>query len=1335
MEDRKFSYDSQVPSLHVRSAIAPAAHRWARTIALTLIMVAMACSVPAALQGQDANFIWSPQIDIQQNDQSQGEVFYRKRFTLVKPIEAQLQLVAGDEFEFYINDQLVARGQSYGSKTEVDVTDYLLPGVNLVAAKVRHFEGAQPGLAVRLRVKEKGEIRYRSLVSDDSWKTHVQEIEDWGKTRFKDLSWLPATKLNISSHLALDSKKKTPSTTQQQPAKQVAQTPVVMPGETIQDSAPPVPKDSAAPKTPATQASAVVTPLAKNQGRFTIDPEFRVEEVLSDKETGSLIAMEFDEFGRVLLSKEGGPLMIADPSLPQGTPNRVRVYCEEVNTCQGILPLNGDVYVTAEGPHGQGLYKLTDKNKSGQLKVVSTLLKFTGQPSEHGAHSVKLGPDGMIYVLIGNGSKLRQTIADSSPYKHEYEGDLVPRYEDPGGQSIGAKAPGGTIVRVTIDGSKVERVAGGLRNAYDMVFDSSGNLFVHDSDMESDMGTTWYRPTMVFNVPAGGDFGWRSGWAKFPQHFIDQVPATCETGRGSPTGAVLYEHLQFPVRYQDTIFLADWAQGSILALRTQEEGATFAGEVETFLKGRPLNVCDLAVGEDGSLYFCTGGRGTAGGVYRVVWNGKVPASMLNYESELAKVIRHPQPDSAWARQNIAQLRRSMGDSWGPSLIGVAKEARNSVKHRMRALNYMVLYGPRPTKELLGSLAGDAEPNVRSGVAELCGTMSTDYSSTLLNDLLADGNAMVRRKVCESMLRRGIEPQYEQLVPMLRSQDRIEALVARRLLERIPTDQWFGKAITTDDKRVFIQGALAACIAQPSLARSYDVLSRSSEFMEGFVSDADFIDLLRVIELAMVRGEVDPEKIPAFSSRIANEFPSGNPVINQELVRVLAYLGNGQLEGRLEEYLESLEVSDVDKYHAAMFLQTIGTKLDGDSRLAIIDTLERLKAENDTAGYAAYAERAIREVASTITSDQIREVLKNGKRWPNAMLPTLYLLPDQLDQEMVDDIVEIDQSLVGKESDAARKLRMGIIAVLARSGDDASMSYLRESWEKEVDRRNDLAIGLAQLPDGENWAYLVSSLPVVDDTVGGEVLTKLASVQRRPRDAKFYREVINLGYRMRQTGIGQTVQLLEHWSGEQINAESESWEQSLSQWKDWYDSKFPNGEPISTEAPASPRQYTTEKILTDLETNGAGDAQRGRALFTSTNCANCHRFGANGKAIGPDLTTLTSRFSLREIIEATVDPSKVVADRYRSKTILTESGKQFTGLAAKDHDGSWVVLLEDGKRVRIEEQNIEDIKENQTSSMPEGLLDGLSEQQIADLFAFLTGGVEQLAEKPSAESVK
>ena len=84
---------------------------------------------------------------------------------------------------------------------------------------------------------------------------------------------------------------------------------------------------------------------------------------------------------------------------------------------------------------------------------------------------------------------------------------------------------------------------------------------------------------------------------------MDQTPSVSDTGRGSPTGAVLYQHLQFPARYHDSIFLADWSEGRILSMQTKANGAGYMGQMEEFMKGRPLNVADLDVGEDGSLYF------------------------------------------------------------------------------------------------------------------------------------------------------------------------------------------------------------------------------------------------------------------------------------------------------------------------------------------------------------------------------------------------------------------------------------------------------------------------------------------------------------------------------------------------------------------------------------------------------------------------------------------------------------------------------------------------------------------------------------------------------------
>jgi hypothetical protein len=151
-----------------------------------------------------------------------------------------------------------------------------------------------------------------------------------------------------------------------------------------------------------------------------------------------------------------------------------------------------------------------------------------------------------------------------------------------------------------------------LRNCYDLAFNRAGEMFTWDSDMEWDVGMPWYRPTRVLHVTPGAEFGSRSGWSAWPEYFFDSLPGLLRSGRGSPTGVAVYNHLMFPRRYHDAVFMGDWSRGRILAVRLNPEQGSYKAEVETFAIGKPLNITDLEVGPDGWLHFCTGGRGTEG---------------------------------------------------------------------------------------------------------------------------------------------------------------------------------------------------------------------------------------------------------------------------------------------------------------------------------------------------------------------------------------------------------------------------------------------------------------------------------------------------------------------------------------------------------------------------------------------------------------------------------------------------------------------------------------------------------------------------------------------------
>jgi putative heme-binding domain-containing protein len=1338
MDDRRMKKQPTVSYLHspvlidplqsVRASEATLAMVWkvARSTLMPwlvglVVWVTINSSITTVV-AQQSEWIWSPKIAAAAGN-PQGDCYYRKKFSLVRPQTAELELSAGDEFEVYINGQLAARGQSYGSPNQVKVESMLVPGINLIAAKVRHLSSDQIGLSAKLRIKEIGENRWRSLSTDGTWKTRDRFVEGWQKTSYNDMGWVSAQKIDRFNRPSGGAETLADADRQSKPRATSSRANTKLASMTVQHG-PMIPKTNGVKKTEMDTGQLV------SDGRFDIDPEFVVQEVLSPAETGSLIAMEFNEFGQLLLSREGGPLLVADTTLQVGDPARVRVCCESVTSCQGILPLNGNIFVTAQGPEGLGLYRLTDKDRDGVMETTKKMLGFTGQLGEHGPHGIQLGPDGMIYVIVGNGSQLEQEVAATSPYRHWYEGDLVPRYEDPGGHAVGVKAPGGTIIRMSVDGAKVERVAGGIRNAYDLVFDERGELFIHDSDMESDKGTTWYRPTQVYHVPAGSEMGWRSGWSKFSQHFIDQNPALCDTGPGSPTGAVLYQHLQFPIRYQDSLFLADWSEGRIIALRKQPAGAGFVAVAETFLSGKPMNVCDLAIAEDGAMYFCTGGRGTSGGVYRVVWNGKVPDKMLTFESDLARVIRQPQPGSAWGRQSISQLKKQLGENWSLSLEGVATETRNPAKFRIRALQLMVLYGPAPTESVLDKLAADSDADVRGEVARLCGLKGGEHSIGLLAGLLADENPRVRRLTCESYLRLGVEPSLGMILPMLSSLDRVETLSARRLLERSPVEKWESEVFSSDDKRVFIQGAVAMLTAEPTLERSYLILAQVATIMDSFINDRDFADLLRVAELALAQGGVDPARVPGLAVKMGNEFPSGNALINQELARILAYLKVGDFDGRMVDYMKSQETSLPDRVHTAMYLQTVGSPLTNETRLAIIDCLESARTADEVGdSYAPYLKRAVEDVSATMSPSSITTVLQNGSRWPNAVLAAFYKLPDQLDQATVQQVIQLDQEIRSHEDAASQRLRLGVIAMLARSPEPKSMEYLRQLWQSEESRRNDIVIGLAQQPEGENWPYLVTSIPVLDDLTGREVVKKLSEIPRRPREAQHFRDVIELGYRLRNHGADDVVDLLEFWSAEQPQYAAADWQSKLSAWQTWFAQQWPDESAIVVQSPPKTGRHAVIDVLSYLENNGLGDAKHGQHLFNQAKCAICHRVGSSGQNVGPDLTSLSTRLTLREVLEATFEPSQTISDRYQSKFVVTADGDKFNGMAVKQSDGGYVILQADGQRIRIPPKAIEEVIDDPVSSMPTGLLDGLSESEIADLMAFiLVAREDQMAQQ-------
>ncbi|MEM8735357.1 MAG: HEAT repeat domain-containing protein, partial [Planctomycetota bacterium] len=795
-------------------------------LALSVCLALLANSHSVA--AQEAQWIWSPEHP--RGQASEGDCFFRKSILLGSVEQATITLTADDEYELFVNGQKVGEGNSITQLEQYEVARFLGRGKNVIAIRVRNRAPGPAALAARVFIKPTGKD-WLSYSTDASWRSSIDQSPSWQLAGFNDATWKQAQSFGLLGQTA--------------------------PWDRSQEATP--------------------QRLSENQ-RFRVASNFTVDEILGDDETGSLVNLTFNEFGHIIAAREGGPLLLIYDSDKDGTVDKVREYCDLVDGIQGIMALNGDVYVTGDGPEGNGVYRLIDKDRNGELEEAQKLIGFRGQSGEHGAHGLTLGPDGMIYCVLGNHVQYDGELAETSPYRNYYEGELLtPKYEDPGGHARGIKAPGGTIIRFEVSGDNVELVAGGIRNAFDLTFHPNGSLFIHDSDMESDEGAVWYRPTALYEVVEGGEYGWRSGWSKWPNYYLDRVPPLLETGRGSPTGACAYDHFMFPIRYQKSLFLADWTKGQIICIRFDDQGQP---QSEVFIEGQPLNVTDIAVGPDGWLYFCTGGRGTKGGIYQIRYNGQVPDSVKNLGSGIAKAVRQPQLNAAWARQSIATLKREMGTSWGDTVAGVAFSDDNSSRFRLRALDLMQLFGPTPTPELLVALCDTPNEAVRARAAKLLGQQTKSVSAgAKLQTLLSDPAPEVQRAAFEALLRSQSTPSATNLISGLASMDRTISTTARRLLERIPATRWRDELLSHEDQRVQLQAAVALMTAEPTKAHGQAVTDMVNEMLQGFISDRNFVDLLRTTQLALIRAKLDRSDVPELADNLFAEYPVGENLLN------------------------------------------------------------------------------------------------------------------------------------------------------------------------------------------------------------------------------------------------------------------------------------------------------------------------------------------------------------------------------------------------------------------------------------------------------------------------
>jgi hypothetical protein len=134
-----------------------------------------------------------------------------------------------------------------------------------------------------------------------------------------------------------------------------------------------------------------------------------------------------------------------------------------------------------------------------------------------------------------------------------------------------------------------------------------------------------------------------------------------------------------------------------------------------------------------------------------------------------------------------------------------------------------------------------------------------------------------------------------------------------------------------------------------------------------------------------------------------------------------------------------------------------------------------------------------------------------------------------------------------------------------------------------------------------------------------------------------------------------------------------------------------------------------------------DISNGRQSFIAASCFACHRVKGEGGGTGPDLTAVTRRFSTRDILEAIIEPSKVISDQYGFSVIQKNDGTQLHGRVVNyygDSIGIQTNSLDAANIMRVPRNEITSLESSPVSPMPPGLLSTLSKEDILDLLAYL-----------------
>jgi putative heme-binding domain-containing protein len=132
-----------------------------------------------------------------------------------------------------------------------------------------------------------------------------------------------------------------------------------------------------------------------------------------------------------------------------------------------------------------------------------------------------------------------------------------------------------------------------------------------------------------------------------------------------------------------------------------------------------------------------------------------------------------------------------------------------------------------------------------------------------------------------------------------------------------------------------------------------------------------------------------------------------------------------------------------------------------------------------------------------------------------------------------------------------------------------------------------------------------------------------------------------------------------------------------------------------------------------------DINNGQLVFSKT-CASCHTLFGKGAKVGPDLTG-SNRSNIDYLLANILDPSGDIQDAYKMLVVTTRDGRTFSGNLVSENNRQITMRVVGQDDVVLNKSSIQSREVMNTSMMPQGLLNNLNDQEVADLLGYLMRG--------------